>query len=364
MAKNINSIVDIEHNKNSLHTIAPYIGKIRPELAEFLVKTYAVPDKIICDPFCGSGTVLLAGWQLGYRVLGIDLNEYAWLLSMAKLYPYSSLDVVLCKLEKYNLVVQSKKQEIDIQKVPEWVKDFFHPETLKEIIAWEKELSAGKEYFLLACLMGILHHQRPGFLSYPSSHGAPYLRKDKYPQDLYPEMYEYRAVYERLIKKVHRTLKSLPVLDYSIERQVKQENVLSVQLPKKIGTIITSPPYMKSLTYARDNRLRLWFLGVSEWEELDKQISPGLIQFEELIENSIQKWASVQERGDYCIIVIGDLEIKYLKERMKIMKFIEMMGIPYYEIIEEFVDPIPEAKKMVKGNEKIKNENIIVMRRK
>jgi hypothetical protein len=50
--------------------------------------------------------------------------------------------------------------------------------------------------------LGILHHVRPGFLSYPSSHLVPYLRKMKYPPEQFADMYAYRDVRSRLIAKV------------------------------------------------------------------------------------------------------------------------------------------------------------------
>ena len=87
-----------------------------------------------------------------------------------------------------------------------------------------------------------------------------------FPKDKYPELYEYRSVSDRLLAKLKRTYKNIPDLDFSKERKVYFRNALNY-LEKQNIAIISSPPYMKSLTYARDNRLRLWFLGYSEWEE-------------------------------------------------------------------------------------------------
>jgi DNA modification methylase len=40
-----------------------------------------------------------------------------------------------------------------------------------------------------------------------------------------------------------------------------------------VDTIISSPPYFGALDYARDNRLRLWFLGCEDWKELDASMT-------------------------------------------------------------------------------------------
>src|SRR6202035_5776021 len=85
----------------------------------------------------------------------------------------------------------------DLRTVPAWVRAFFHRETLRVALAFRDACVSRNEQFLLACLLGILHHQRPGFLSYPSSHLVPYLRDRKFPESDFPEMYLERDVHRR-----------------------------------------------------------------------------------------------------------------------------------------------------------------------
>jgi len=360
-----NKLGYIEKSKNSLHSLSPYVGKIRSDLTKYLIDKYAQKGKYICDPFCGSGTVLLEGWEKGYDVIGIDLNLYAYTLSMGKINPLFSPDLAKEKLEIYNYAVLELKNKISIANMPCWVKSFYHKQTLKEICAWVMILQQNKEYFLTACLMGILHHQRPGFLSYPSSHGAPYLRINKYPKEKYPEMYEYKNVYEKLLKKIQRVFKNVPNFNYTLSREVyfgdsSQDNIIN----KRVATIITSPPYMKSLTYARDNRLRLWFLGVEDWQELDKIISPSSEYFVNMMKNSFALWKNYQIKNDKCIIIIGDIPINILSSKILLQEIICDIAKPNYHLVEAYEDPIPEEKKMVKGNETIKREIILVLERK
>ncbi len=289
--------INNKYEKSSLHTIAPYVGKLRPEIVSLLIDNYSTEDHVIFDPFCGSGTVPLEAWIKGRKTVGIDLNYYAFVLTKAKLFPYPSLELALQRLNENNKLVETIKTNFELGNVPEEVSEFFNPETLREIMIWIDILSKQNDYFLIACLLGILHHQRPGFLSYPSSHGAPYLRNTKYPIKEYPDMYEYRNVYERLYKKVIRSYKTVPLLDYSIEREVYYMDTLKFEAIMANGsTIITSPPYMKSLTYARDNRLRLWFLGYSDWEGLDKAISINKRDFSLLIQGCFRSWANIQNK--------------------------------------------------------------------
>jgi len=361
----LNNIADINRNKSSFHSLSPYIGKIRPALSKHLIDKYAEKEEVICDPFCGSGSVLLEGWIKGYNVIGSDLNPYAYTLSNGKLNPFSTLDIAEKRLAGYINEVEELTRSITISIIPKWVKVFFHKKTLKELYAWVTVLKKRKEWFLLSCLLGILHHQRPGFLSFPSSHGAPYLRSKKFPREQFPEMYEYKNVYNRLLKKVKRAYRDIPELDYTLNRKVCLGDSSKITLSRKrIATIITSPPYMKSLTYARDNRLRLWFLGVEDWKELDKTISPTPNTFLDTIKKCFVKWDKLQIENDKCIMIIGDIPIKYSSDKIPLHEAIYDIAKSNYRLITAYKDPIPEGKKMVKGNEKIKREIILVMEKK
>jgi hypothetical protein len=350
--------------KSSLHSLAPYVGKLLPELANNLINEFSRKGELVFDPFCGSGTVCLDAWANGRNVLGVDLNYYAFLTTMAKLNPYSTLANAQAAFEKYRQMIKKQNFDTDLRKVPKWVRDFFHNKTLKEIISWTNILLKKKEWFFLTCLMGILHHQRPGFLSYPSSHGAPYLRIQKYPIEDYPELYEYRSVEDRLLMKITRSYKQIPILDFSISREVFHCDTLDLNYASKQDiTIITSPPYMKSLTYARDNRLRLWFLGYPNWSELDSKISIRKNDFFLLMKNCFEKWAYMQKKDNYCILIIGDIEFD--KETQKRLPDVlcESAKSFGYNIIEIRDYPINTDRKFEKRNSQIKNEKICVFRK-
>jgi hypothetical protein len=348
--------------KNSFHSLSPYVGKIRSDLSKYLINEYAVRGEIISDPFCGSGTVLLEGWVKGYSVLGVDLNPYAYTISSGKLNPYKTFDIAEKKLIKRKIEVEALIKDLSIKDFPKWVTGFFHEKTLKEIYAWVTVLQKRKELFILSCLLGILHHQRPGFLSFPSSHGAPYLRNDQFPKSEFPEMYEYRNVYERLQKKIRRAYKHTPILDFSLCRKVYLRDSSNITISnKRIATIITSPPYMKSLTYARDNRLRLWFLGIEDWNELDKNISPTPLDFLQVMTKFFTQWSKLQIKNDKCVMIIGDIPITYCSKKIPLHEAIYNIAKPHYNLIKVYKDPIPEGKKMVKGNDKIKREIILVL---
>lgn len=62
----------------------PFGGHPAPfpiELPRRCIKLFSYPSNTVCDPFCGSGTTLLAAQQLGRKVIGIDVSEHYCKLS-------------------------------------------------------------------------------------------------------------------------------------------------------------------------------------------------------------------------------------------------------------------------------------------
>lgn len=270
-----------------------------------MIQQFTKRDDTVYDPFSGSGSIAFEAWIAHRHIVANDLSPYATLLTRAKLSPYRTIETALADIESSQRLVNEAQKCVDLRSVPAWVRDFFHPETLREAIAWTIVLREHNHEFLLACLLGILHHQRPGFLSYPSSHTVPYLRIKLFPKHQFPELYGYRSVADRLEKKVRRALSNIPKLDFSVRRRVVSRDA-ATHAPRCIEAIITSPPYMRQLDYARDNRLRLWFLGCSNWKPLDARISPTEDGFLQLMTRCLYLWRRVLTPRGKCIFVLAD----------------------------------------------------------
>lgn len=334
-----------------LHTVAPYIGKMRPEIAGWAIETVSKPGDLVYDPFCGSGTVLLEAWLKGRDAVGTDLNPYACLISRAKLNPYIPHDVenVHERLERYASLVEKMMPSMKLDDIPLWVKEFYNPETLIDLLAWVKVLKLSKDDFALACLLSLAHHQRPGFLSYPSSHTVPYLRTKKFPPSEFPELYEYRPVLPRLVKKILRVYNSLPVLDFSLNRSVFQQNASTIETKRKVDAIITSPPYMGQLDYARDNRLRLYLMGVENWSDLNKEISPSATRFVEQFSSCLNSWRKNLRHGGKLAIFVGTTTNSTKKRLDDIVTDLINNEWPDYELTDTISSEIPESRRARKN---------------
>lgn len=351
-------------SESTLHQISPYIGKMKSTMAKTLIETYTQTGDMIYEPFVGSGTVALECLISGRSVLAADINPYAIVLSKAKINPPPTLEEALGKISVYLTKAENLSKSISLKKVPKWVKCFFHPKTLRETLALSELLKKKHEYFYLSCLLGILHHQRPGFLSYPSSHLVPYLRNKKFPKEEYPELYKYRPLAPRLIAKINRVYKRIPTIDSNISKKCLKQDARYLNLHKNsIDAIITSPPYMNALDYARDNRLRLWFLGVDQYQSYDKNVN-NPEKFIQFMQRCLQSFRYGLKKGGKCVLVIG--EVRRTKQPVNTAQLIQnsvlkqVKGFELEDVIEDSIPDIRRSRRDAKGT---KREWIIVFRK-
>jgi hypothetical protein len=253
-----------------------------------------------------------------------------------------------------------------LREVPAWVRRFFHPRTLGEAIRFADECIARKDYFVLACFLGILHHQRPGFLSYPSSHLVPYLREQNFPKEQFPELYEYRPLAPRILKKVARALKNENDLQRleGTHAVVSSKPIERFQPPEELDAIITSPPYMNALDYERDNRLRLWFLE-RDVENYAPEPTDRHDLFERMIVSLATKVVPRVRTGGHCVLVVGETVRRKQSTRhpAETILYLFEQYAPTLNLVKVVEDRIPDVRRSRRAHRGTKKELILVFRR-
>jgi DNA modification methylase len=348
--------------ESTLHQIAPYIGKMKSTMARAIIEAYSRPRERILDPFVGSGVIALESIIDGREIVCSDINPYAVALTKAKLFAPPTLSQALTLAERY--LDSADNEIVDMDDIPDWVKNFFDARTLKETITLATVLRRHRQHFLLGCLLGILHHQRPGFLSYPASHAIPYLRNSKFPRAKYPELYEYRAVKPRFMNKICRVYRRFPNLDHSLPTKCYLKDVADLNLPEEfVDTIITSPPYVNALDYIRDNRLRLWFLGYTDENALQRCVPKNTDEFEKLMYNFLKMVQKVLRHGKPCIIVLGEVNKPscFIETHKILLNMAEKVGgFECEKIVEDY---IPKDRRVRKEALCTKKEWIVVLKK-
>ena len=342
--------------------LAPYIGRIKTTIARHLIEEYTRPRDFVVDPFCGSGVIPLEAALKGCSVLGSDTNPYGVLLTRAKLLGPQSHQEAVSRLDAAWSVAAGRRRLQDLRRVPLWVRRFFHPQTLRNALALRDELVEREDWFLLACLLGILHHQRPGFLSYPSSHLVPYLRDKLFPEGKFPEMYEERDVYSRLVAKINRTFRRAP--DRISEATVRLCDSRELALSRPASVIITSPPYMNELDYVRDNRLRLWFL--ERHLPAVRDISRGRSEavFRELMRNTLCNLAPQLAPKGSIILIVGDASRGGRSlDSAEVVTSVVRDSLPAFKLVRTIRDHIPDVRRSRRDLRGTKQETVLVFTR-
>lgn len=349
--------------ESTLHQLSPYIGKLKSSIARDLILNFAPPSGLVADVFAGSGTVLLEAVRLGRRAFGVDISPYAALLSRAKLSAPNTLDEALNRA-RINLAAAALRPPPDRRKIPIWVREFFHPQTLHEIINFSQECQEQHDDFSLACLLGILHHQRPGFLSYPSSHLTPYLRDKKFPKEDFPELYQYRALEPRLIAKIERSYRRKDFIVTSDQYSFVEGHAENISFPNKIDCVITSPPYMNALDYGRDNRLRLWFIDKAKAELIDEAPSQQRDGFQTLMISLAQQVEKCLVPNGFCIVIVGDKTSRGAKYPLSIsVQNIFKTHAPDLNLVQTVINNIPDIRRARRDCRGVRTENFLIFKK-
>lgn len=358
---------DCERLESSLQNLSPYEHRLKPSTVQALIELYSRPGDVVLDPFAGSGTVPLEAVLAERFAWANDLNPYAYRVTQGKLSAPSSERIAIQQVKAAMAAIAPMISKIDLDSVPAWVQDFFHPDTLREIVAAFQHLRQQPNDFLLACLLGILHHVLPSYLSYPSNQQAPYLRRGTYPPEQFPHLYTYRDLRSRLIAKVRRTYRHPCLPDCWQQRQYQVWQTNSMHLPitdASVDAVISRPPHPGAFEYARDQRLRLWFLGCENWKALHRNlISSPQVFFEQMF-TCLQELARVLKPQAYCVLVVGEVQ-QHGKNQGIAEALAELVGqaTDNQLRIETIYDDLPEGQRSRSNLKPVKFDRILVMRK-
>ncbi len=332
---------------SNFHGISSYVGRIKPAFAHWLIKCLTEKDDIIYDPFCGVGTVPLESSIMGRKSIGNDLNPYAVLISKSK----TDVRGLENELTYLNSIDMSLSKKIDIDTIPQWVKEYYHPETLKEIIYLRDKFKKDDRFFLLGCLLGISHGHRPQHLSIRTGYIIPYIPNPK------PEVV-YKESISKLKEKIIRMYKDSPDIKIPTLINYGDSRKTNFIESSSIDWVITSPPYYDTLDYVSANKLRLFLSGIDDCSQTE--LKSELIQnkktyIQEMVNVGLELKRILKPSGKIAF-VLGDVHYgKNSKNTaLDVSKIYEEQGL--FKTIDIIDDSIPASKTTIVkygGEEKI-----------
>jgi DNA modification methylase len=133
-----------------------------------------------------------------------------------------------------------------------------------------------------------------------------------------------------------------------------------------VDAVISSPPYFGALDYARDNRLRLWFLGCADWKELDVSLTANRKIYLPQMRVCLQEIHRVLKPQGYCVLVLGDVERDgKIRRTAEILAELAVNATCGGFVVETIYDDrIPDERRSRRNTRTTKFERILVMQKK
>ncbi len=308
-------------DSDPLHSLCSYLGAFPPSLAKYFIEYFTDENDLVFDPFSGRGTTILESRILNRDSFGSDLNPIALSLSRAKSHKLEKKDIInrIDELESdydyalYLPEAQSESDEIHL---------IFHQATIAQLCYLKDVLLSSKskiDEFLIGAILGIMHggERKDGTSGYLSismpntfSMSPEYVRRFVQTKELNRVK---RNVFDILKEKVERVFskhKSPEKESYVFECDAKEISK-SEELKKfkgKVDLLLTSPPYLGIVNYAKQNWIRSWFLDsdpIEISEKLDDDLN--INQWVQFSKKTLIEFKKMLKPNGVAVFVIGDV---------------------------------------------------------
>lgn len=303
------------------HAMCSYLGTFPAALARSFIATLSDPGDVVLDPFSGRGTTLLEARLAGRIPLASDLNPIAVALTRAK-NTNVALNDMLARVsfleDRYDSVLfipEAQSEADDIQLI-------FHPRVLAQLCYLRRRLVPARsaiDEFLVGVVLGIMHggERQDGTSSYASismpntfSMSPEYVRR--YVETNRLQRVE-RNVFQLLRERCERLLRSDTTLLTTGEvarADAKRLDCVEQFAPhkRKVRLVVTSPPYLGVVNYARQNWIRTWFLAEDPErisDDLDDNLTLG--GWLDFTGATVRAMREMLRPDGVAVLVIGDV---------------------------------------------------------
>ena len=260
----------------------------------------------VLDPFCGSGTTLLACRELGIDSVGFDVLPVSIFASGVKTKDYD-----IEEIRRIYSGFRRKFERLDSE-YPHMMKRAFSKYALEDISFLKRDIRSiedekYRDFFLLALISAAMK------CSYAwKDGGAIKIRK----QQKAPLRIMFRNVLKRMAKDTGR------IAFKECTTEVMSCDARMMELPdESIGSIITSPPYLNNIDYTKVYAIEEFFIGnrglpplrsyigskvLDETPESFTDLPPASVSYFVDMEKSLREMYRVCVKGANAGLVVGN----------------------------------------------------------
>ena len=323
---------------NRRHSICSYQGKMKPALARHLVDVFVPEGGSVLDPFAGVGTIPFEACLTGRLGMGFEISPAALSIMAAKLVPpdQSSVDALLDELDHSigtTRVEQRDRESVRTVSFNGPLEAYFHEDTLSEVLIarafFRQTEDSAAANFVRACLLHILHGNRPYALSRRSHSITPFAPTGPI---------EYRPLMPRLRSKVGRMLDASLPRSFVQGRSVLQD--ATEAWPGTVGdldAVVTSPPFFDSTRFYLANWMRLWFCG---WDNRDFATEPRRFVDErqkrtfDVYQPVLRQARERLKRGGVLVLHLGK------SHKSDMADALERVAAPWFRVVDRFDESV------------------------
>lgn len=361
----------MQRQASSIHEVS-YRACFKPQLPNYFIQLFSKPGDTIYDPFSGRGTTAIEAALCGRNVVANDVNPLSVFLTKPRL-KIPTLQEVEARL---NVIEFTKDLKADID-----LSMFYHQDTLSELLSLKDYLAKREAdgtadhidgWIRMVATNRLTGHSKNFFSVYtlPPNQACSQEKQIEFNEkrNQTPEYKDVKAIIltkstalqKDITEEIRDSLSTIAEKamflseDAANTTQIKDES---------ISLVVTSPPFLDVIDYAKDNWLRAWFNGI-DMEEVQKKIT---------VTNSLEKWESfmtgvfaelfrIVKKDGYVAFEVGEVRGGRVKLEENIVPIGRQAG---FEIIAVLVNEQKFTKTSniwgVTNNKKGTNTNRIVL---
>jgi len=343
------------NTKTLTHCFHSYPAMMIPQVAGRLIETYGNNNKLLFDPYCGTGTSLVEANLRGIKAIGTDLNPLARLIAKTKTTPIekkildSSLNDFNDKFFQYRFGIN----KIDSIVLPTFKNiDYWFTKDVQEKLALLKEFIRNIEDFPVRQFYKVAFSEtvRDSSLT-KNSEFKLFRMKPKQRENFHPDVF---GIMESKLSRNRNGLNSLmSASEFIADSKIYSFNTVegipnTIIENESVDIVVTSPPYGDSRTtvaYGQYSRLANQWMGYEEASKLDNELMGGKktnpnSQFNSNTLN--EKIATIGSKDGKRVKDVVSFYVDYQNSIKNISKVIKKGGFASYIV----------------GNRRVKNETL------
>ena len=286
-----------------------YRACFKPQLPLYFIERLTRQGDIVLDPFMGRGTTAIQAALLNRIAYGSDINPLSKMLTEPRLCP-PTMEAVA---ERF----RSIPNRCEITGKDEALLVFYHPDTLRRLLSLRKwflrreqtDALTGEDAWIRMVLLNRLSGHSDGFLSVktmPPNQAVSIdsQRKINRARNRKPEE---KDILKIILKKSASLLRSgYPMIGNRHKLACCNARRLDYIQDGEVDLVVTSPPFLNVVDYAKDNWLRCWFAGIDP-ETIAFDDKHNIARWGRFVRDAFVELARVVKRGGYVAFEVGEV---------------------------------------------------------